>query len=277
MQKGGLFQRNEYKKPHLFHESIFDTDVEGQNFYLLDNAHPSKKALSVHASSKTRFNGFSSKRTMSTSDKHESLNFLARLANSVLIGGTSYMFYNRYSQIVYEGDSLNVFGLFTYNLYSDEWELSKPIGFIKDGSVKEFMTSLTWEQFYLSCGIAARSILVVGCVLGTFWAARRLFRRLRNSVLRMIRNRYREADQAQQIPDAPPFEREGVDKIDIESYSCATCKHEARNIIFLPCKDCYLCKECYSQLDNESKNKCGRCQKPIQKIIQIYASGQQHE
>lgn len=82
---------------------------------------------------------------MSTSDKHESLNFLARLANSVLIGGTSYMFYNRYSQIVYEGDSLNVFGLFTYNLYSDEWELSKPIGFIKDGSVKEFMTSLTWE------------------------------------------------------------------------------------------------------------------------------------
>ena len=58
--------------------------------------------------------------------------------------GSSMIFYNRYSRILYEGDNLNLFGVATYNTYADAWEISKPLAFMKDG-VDKFVSHLTYE------------------------------------------------------------------------------------------------------------------------------------
>ena len=64
-----------------------------------------------------------------------------------------------------------------------------------------------------------------------------------------------EHDRAHRIEGAPAFVREGVDLVEIESYQCVECKQEARNIVFIPCKDCYLCEKCYRER-KENKETC---------------------
>ena len=120
--------------PKLFSENKFDEDFEGQNFYLLEKQ--SKKATLVFPGSKMEFNGYAEEKTISSSDK-SAVNFMTRLTNSFLMG-TSYLFYNRYSRIVYEGDELNVFGVATYNSNTNAWEISKPLSFIKDSYVSDY-------------------------------------------------------------------------------------------------------------------------------------------
>ena len=69
---------------------------------------------------------------MKTSDSGF-LTFMARMVNVLSLGiGTSWI-YSRYSQIVYEGDSLNIFGVLTYNGPSDQWEMTDPLAIIKEG------------------------------------------------------------------------------------------------------------------------------------------------
>lgn len=65
--------------------------------------------------------------------------------------------------------------------------------------------------------------------------------------------------------------REGIDKIEIESFSCTQCNVEARNIIFLPCRDCYLCEQCYKE-KKQDKFKCDRCNAKINALIKMYVS-----
>lgn len=55
--------------------------------------------------------------------------FFSRLRNTLLIG-CSYAFYNKYSKIIYEGDSLSVFGALTYNPNFDRWEIARPIALL---------------------------------------------------------------------------------------------------------------------------------------------------
>ena len=49
---------------------------------------------------------------------------------------SSFAFYYRYSEILYEGDSVKLFGVATYNTYNDEWEISKPLALLKSGIEK---------------------------------------------------------------------------------------------------------------------------------------------
>ena len=44
--------------------------------------------------------------------------------------GSTLLIYTKYSQIVYEGDSLKLFGLVSYNSSADRWEMPDPIAFI---------------------------------------------------------------------------------------------------------------------------------------------------
>lgn len=210
---------------------------------------------------------------MQTSE-HAIVNGLARVTNFLFLTAGQQVLYRRYSQIIYEGDKLEVFGLFNYCQASDQWMLTKPLCFAKGESIKDYISSLTWNQVSLGFGCFFRGALFF--ILATFavWGIKRLLQRMRRTISRLLRERFRQEDAAQQIPDAPPFQREGVDRVDIESYSCTACQREARSVIFTPCRDCYLCKECYTKL--EDKNTCGRCQQPIESLIQIYASNQQH-
>ena len=64
--------------------------------------------------------------------------------------------------------------------------------------------------------------------------------------------------------------RSGVESIEIESFTCTQCNANARDLIFLPCKHCHMCVDCYTE--KEDKKKCGRCNKEIKKLIRIYVS-----
>ena len=59
---------------------------------------------------------------------------------------------------------------------------------------------------------------------------------LLKNIHRGIRNFRRRAfarqDEENRVPGEPPRAREGIDKIDIESYSCTVCTTEARSVIF---------------------------------------------
>lgn len=68
---------------------------------------------------------------------------MTRIANSFYMG-SSLIFYNRYSRIVYEGDQLNLFGIARYNQFQDAWEITKPIALMK-GGVSKIVTHLTKE------------------------------------------------------------------------------------------------------------------------------------
>lgn len=92
---------------------------------------------------------------------------------------------------------------------------------------------------------------------GVFWAVKSIMVRIHQGMRNMIRAAFDRQDQENQIPDAPPIARDGIDKINIESYTCTECKREPRSIIFKPCKDCYLCNECYTK--KEDKHECDRC------------------
>lgn len=129
-----LFARHAYKMPGIFGETQFNEDIEAQNFYVLEDSSRNLGAskldkVLVHPHQKTSFFGYEAKKTMSAEEKLGSA-VLNRMINTFLMGSTSYL-YNRYSQCVYEGDTLNVFGLASYNGLTDRWELTKPIAFLQ--------------------------------------------------------------------------------------------------------------------------------------------------
>ena len=43
----------------------------------------------------------------------------------------SYVQYTKYSEVVYEGDKLSVFGTFVFNPFANRWEIDNPLAFIK--------------------------------------------------------------------------------------------------------------------------------------------------
>jgi hypothetical protein len=55
-----------------------------------------------------------------------------KILSTVLLGGASYVLFNKHSEIVFEGDTLNVFGLFSFNPLAERWEIEYPIAFMKD-------------------------------------------------------------------------------------------------------------------------------------------------
>lgn len=147
--------------------------------------------------------GYSEKLTVKVSDS-STMSFFNRLANTFLFG-SSFMYYNRYSKIVYEGDRLNVFGVLSYNRLLDSWEMTKPLAFIKSGYLGQYITSLTWEQVYSGFGFVIRGGLAFLCTLGLIWAGKRLLSRLRNTIINIYNERFRQQDEAHQIENAPPI------------------------------------------------------------------------
>jgi len=80
--------------------------------------------------------------------------------NAFLYGG-SYVFYTKCSEVVYEGDTLSVFGTFQYNNYTNKWEIDNPIAFF-DGS-KDFIEShLKSDKIWNALAILGKSALAAG-------------------------------------------------------------------------------------------------------------------
>ena len=138
----------------------------------------------MHSSSNSKIEGYNEKLTYSTINHDtKGLSLLARLANSFILSGATYLYYNKYSSIVYEGDNLNVFGAMTYNSNSDSWELSNPLAYIKEGFLSDYKFDLLLNQLTTGMGFGLRFALAALCGLGLIWAGKRLFRRLQNRIM----------------------------------------------------------------------------------------------
>eukprot|EP00347_Sterkiella_histriomuscorum_P023472 403334513 len=267
-----LLSRNEYIKQGLFRDHKFDQDIEGQNFYLLENHSTNTLSneelgyIQIQPSSKVHMQGFNV--IQKKSEESLSSSGWNRFINSFLSMG-SYLMYTKFSEIVYEGDKVKVFGTFIFNPFANRWEIENPIAFI-NGSVDGYVDHLQSEKIWNGFSIFGRAIVLAGCVAGLGWASYRLMGRFKKHLQKLARQRLEEQDRANRIRDAPPFVREGVDKIEIESFTCLDCKREARNIIYLPCKHCELCEKCYKQKQN--KFQCEKCNAKIDKLIKIYVS-----
>lgn len=123
----------------------------------------------------------------------EATGILNKLANTFWFTST-FMYYNKYSQIVYEGSKINLFGVTSYNPLSDSWELTKPLAFIKDGYIGEYIKQLKWDQISSGVGFVLRGALLFLCFSVSMWAGRRLLRRLRNRVMAIINQRFQIED-----------------------------------------------------------------------------------
>jgi hypothetical protein len=97
--------------------------------------------------------------------------------------------YTKYSEIVYEGDNLSVFGTFKYNTLADRWEIETPLAFIR-GSKDDYLNHLFWEKLWTISGILGRGLLLGGCAFGLSWASYKLLGRFHRYLKRKIRERF---------------------------------------------------------------------------------------
>ena len=104
---------------------------------------------------------------------------------NALLGPNYYAFYSKHSEIVYEGDQLTVFGVFSYNLFTKQWELDKPIAFLKNKF--DLINIYKWRIFGNYTGIVCLGILTGLCAVGIYYSVSRLARRYKDRVLRLIR------------------------------------------------------------------------------------------
>ncbi len=135
-----LYSSNEYKLPRLFSESTFDQDIEAENFFLIENTASLKNhdgLVLVQPNKKTKLLGFPEKKKVIRNDDYLG-EFLNRLLNSFIFT-ESMLYYHKYSQIVYEGESLNLFGIAKLNTFTNCWEITKPIAFLKEGMKDMFI------------------------------------------------------------------------------------------------------------------------------------------
>jgi hypothetical protein len=63
---------------------------------------------------------------------------------------------------------------------------------------------------------------------------------------------------------------DGIDKVAMEAFECSQCKNEARNMIFKPCNECYLCEGCYER--KADKFRCDRCQGQITGVMKVFVT-----
>lgn len=161
--------------------------------------------------------------------------------------------------MVCEGDSVSLLGLLRFNLSSGAWEVDSPVAMLKgDQGKAALLNELWWDKLWTFCSILARGTVFYFAVYGFAYCAFSLGKRVHQLVQERLRVRLVQYDRDHRIEGAPEFVREGVDVIEIESYQCVECREEARNIVFIPCKDCYLCEKCYRD-KKVDKSKCDRC------------------
>lgn len=140
-----------------------------------------------------RFNDFKKIKTVKSSGTDSTtLNFMTRVANTLFMG-SSLLFYNKYSRILYEGDKFDVFGIATYNPYSDYWEVSKPLAFMKEGAGK-FIWHLKKENFASGFGILFRGIFAYYLMKGAFWAVKSLVSRIHRRLVNVYRAAFNRQD-----------------------------------------------------------------------------------
>lgn len=120
-----------------------------------------------------------------------------RIINSFFSMGT-YLFYTKYSEVIYQGDVVKVFGTFIYNPYANRWEIDNPIAFI-NGSVKDYIDHLRSEKIWNILSIFTRTSVIGVCVAGLGWSTYKLMGRYNKHLQKLNRLRLEEEDRAHRI------------------------------------------------------------------------------
>jgi hypothetical protein len=125
--------------------------------------------------------------------------------------------YTKLSEVVYEGDHIKIFGTFIFNQYANRWEIEDPIAIIS-GPVEGYIDHLDKVKIFNAISLGFSGLLASTCFVGFSYLLYKMGGRVRSY---LIKRRIEEEDRAQRIQDAPPFVREGTDKIEIESFTCS--------------------------------------------------------
>ncbi len=98
---------------------------------------------------------------------------MAKITNFLKILG-SFTFFSKYTSIVYENKSINVFGILEYVPdYGGHWFISKPLSLSKNNASK-LISQFKEEQYHCYGAIILRSVFVYCAVKGLLWAAKRI-------------------------------------------------------------------------------------------------------
>jgi len=104
--------------------------------------------------------------------------------------------------------------------------------------------------------------------------ARRLVRERRRLVREKVQVEAKVKDYVQQseITDIEALQKEN-DKIKLNR-KCKMCEIKEANILFLPCCDIAVCKDCYmpvfKEVNGKKLPKCVQCQRNVVGIVSVY-------
>ena len=101
--------------------------------------------------------------------------------------------YKKYSQVILEGDSVTIFGIMRFNIYSGGYEMEKPIAFMKGSKVDLLSTITSWKVGnYLWIGCLGACIS--GCTYGLFKSIAYIVKKLRTRYSAMVLDQLQEID-----------------------------------------------------------------------------------
>ena len=95
-----------------------------------------------------------------------------------------------------------------------------------------------------------------------YYLGKRIVDRLRAMRLENQLSALEAMDGRNRIEDAPPKVRQLPDgmqgqPIVVEDHMCSTCRTKKTCIVFIPCKHCFLCEDCYKE--QADKKTCSKC------------------
>ena len=164
-------------------------------------------------------------------------------------------------EVVYEGDRLTLFGTLTYDTNTDQASFDETLSMMASQSKDSITSKLNWDYIKDCSKLVGYAALGLLCGVSAYVCTKYMIRRLRENRLKADIEQLANFDSANQIPDAPPKVRslpEGLSmEVIVDDHICTTCKRNRATILFIPCKHCYQCEECYKK--TAQKMTCAKC------------------
>lgn len=248
-----VFAKNLYMSPVWYWPRLLYSDIESENFYLFDKAAPitqKPKLVKVYPSKQALLLGVE-KTTRRRSEVNDVLEGLFG------VGAFARILYTQDWQVVYEGQTISLFGKLRYDLETETFNFDEVIGMYKGDKHKELLEAFKSRRFEDVLAIFGWGI-VLGLASWTVYKVAKFTKQLVLEHLARQRQKQAEAelamkDDQERIEGAPPHTRKFCDEkatheqrtLYIDAYACSTCKKNPRTIVMLPCKHCELCEDCF--------------------------------
>ena len=164
-------------------------------------------------------------------------------------------------EILYEGDQISLFGLITYDCNTGQASIDKAVSMMLTNAKEAIVSKLKWENIWLYAKSLLIGVFGLFLLSGFALSVSLLRQRLREIRLKDDTSQLAEEDTKNKIPGAPPKYRSLPKAIKgpilLDDLICSKCRRNKSNIVFLPCKCCLLCADCYKVAEN--KALCSKC------------------